>query len=222
MSTAADLDRFFERLLTGELGVRLRPAADARYGLGVAQFETACGPVLGHTGNLLGTISVVAARTAAGEFAAYDVCANTHRHHILDVTRVPAGGALAVDRQLFSDYVTARIEAHPLIRDDHLHMVAAHPPHLDADGSNLGMLDDVEQRLLEEAVLVVPGHEGLRRDAVAAGEGRLLVGGVGRRQRVHAAACGLRRVMAVSSARMMNPVTMAKIICGWPRSISQP
>lgn len=33
-----------------------------------------------------------------------------------DATRVPAGGALAVDRQLFSDYVTARIEAHPLIR----------------------------------------------------------------------------------------------------------
>ncbi|HEX5773282.1 MAG TPA: methylenetetrahydrofolate--tRNA-(uracil(54)-C(5))-methyltransferase (FADH(2)-oxidizing) TrmFO [Geomobilimonas sp.] len=33
-----------------------------------------------------------------------------------DATRVPAGGAVAVDRQLFSDYVTARIEAHPLIR----------------------------------------------------------------------------------------------------------
>lgn len=33
-----------------------------------------------------------------------------------DATSVPAGGALAVDRQLFSDYVTARIESHPLIR----------------------------------------------------------------------------------------------------------
>ncbi|HIJ95659.1 MAG TPA: methylenetetrahydrofolate--tRNA-(uracil(54)-C(5))-methyltransferase (FADH(2)-oxidizing) TrmFO [Desulfuromonadales bacterium] len=33
-----------------------------------------------------------------------------------EATSVPAGGALAVDRQLFSDYVTARIEAHPLIR----------------------------------------------------------------------------------------------------------
>jgi methylenetetrahydrofolate--tRNA-(uracil-5-)-methyltransferase len=32
-----------------------------------------------------------------------------------EATRVPAGGALAVDRQLFSDYVTARITAHPLI-----------------------------------------------------------------------------------------------------------
>jgi 5-(carboxyamino)imidazole ribonucleotide synthase len=36
-------------------------------------------------------VSVVAARAADGGFAAYDVCANTHRHHILDVTRVPAG-----------------------------------------------------------------------------------------------------------------------------------
>jgi methylenetetrahydrofolate--tRNA-(uracil-5-)-methyltransferase len=32
-----------------------------------------------------------------------------------EATSVPAGGALAVDRQLFSDYVTAKIEAHPLI-----------------------------------------------------------------------------------------------------------
>ncbi len=32
-----------------------------------------------------------------------------------DATAVPAGGALAVDREGFSDYVTARIEAHPRI-----------------------------------------------------------------------------------------------------------
>ena len=32
-----------------------------------------------------------------------------------EATRVPAGGALAVDRQLFSDYVTAKITTHPLI-----------------------------------------------------------------------------------------------------------
>ncbi len=31
-------------------------------------------------------------------------------------TRVPAGGALAVDRQLFSEYVTAKISTHPQIR----------------------------------------------------------------------------------------------------------
>jgi methylenetetrahydrofolate--tRNA-(uracil-5-)-methyltransferase len=32
-----------------------------------------------------------------------------------EATRVPAGGALAVDRQLFSDYVTRKIGSHPLI-----------------------------------------------------------------------------------------------------------
>ena len=32
-----------------------------------------------------------------------------------EATKVPAGGALAVDRGLFSDYVTSRIESHPLI-----------------------------------------------------------------------------------------------------------
>ena len=32
-----------------------------------------------------------------------------------EATRVPAGGALAVDRQLFSDYVTRKISSHPLI-----------------------------------------------------------------------------------------------------------
>jgi 5-(carboxyamino)imidazole ribonucleotide synthase len=36
-------------------------------------------------------VSVVAARTASGAFAAYDLCANEHKHHILDTTRVPAG-----------------------------------------------------------------------------------------------------------------------------------
>jgi 5-(carboxyamino)imidazole ribonucleotide synthase len=36
-------------------------------------------------------VSVVAARGADGAFAPYDVCANTHRHHILAVTEVPAG-----------------------------------------------------------------------------------------------------------------------------------
>src|SRR5450631_3730376 len=33
-----------------------------------------------------------------------------------EATRVPAGGALAVDRQLFSDYVTRKVTTHPLIR----------------------------------------------------------------------------------------------------------
>ncbi len=36
-----------------------------------------------------------------------------------EATRVPAGGALAVDRQLFSDYVTRKISSHPLITLEH-------------------------------------------------------------------------------------------------------
>ncbi len=62
VSTAADLDRFFTRLLGSRLGQRMRPAAGARYGLGLARFETPCGSVVGHTGNLLGTLTVVWAR----------------------------------------------------------------------------------------------------------------------------------------------------------------
>ena len=43
-------------------------------------------------------LSVVAARTAAGAFAAYDLCANTHRDHILDITQVP-GRRVGRDRE---------------------------------------------------------------------------------------------------------------------------
>ena len=44
-------------------------------------------------------VSVVAARTASGAFAAYDLCANEHRHHILDTTQVPAGVSDATEEQ---------------------------------------------------------------------------------------------------------------------------
>ncbi|MGU3538162.1 5-(carboxyamino)imidazole ribonucleotide synthase [Methylobacterium sp. A54F] len=37
-------------------------------------------------------VSVVAARSADGSFAAYDLCENEHRDHILALTRVPAPG----------------------------------------------------------------------------------------------------------------------------------
>ncbi len=62
VSTAADLDRFFTRLLGSDLGRRMRPRGDDSYGLGLARFETPCGPVVGHTGNLLGMLTVVWAR----------------------------------------------------------------------------------------------------------------------------------------------------------------
>jgi 5-(carboxyamino)imidazole ribonucleotide synthase len=44
-------------------------------------------------------VSVVAARSAAGAFAAYDLCANQHKAHILDVTRVPAVVAPLTERK---------------------------------------------------------------------------------------------------------------------------
>ena len=59
VSTAADLDSFFTQLLASDLGRRMRPKGDERYGLGLARFDTPCGPVVGHTGNLLGAITVV-------------------------------------------------------------------------------------------------------------------------------------------------------------------
>ncbi|AWM88330.1 5-(carboxyamino)imidazole ribonucleotide synthase [Microvirga sp. 17 mud 1-3] len=47
-------------------------------------------------------VSVVAARTAAGAFAAYDLCANEHRHHILATTRVPAGVSQRTEEEAFA------------------------------------------------------------------------------------------------------------------------
>jgi 5-(carboxyamino)imidazole ribonucleotide synthase len=44
-------------------------------------------------------VSVIAARTTSGGFAAYDLCANEHRNHILDVTRVPAGVSAQTEAQ---------------------------------------------------------------------------------------------------------------------------
>ena len=62
VSTAPDLSRFFATLLQGRLlPARLlalmRPPEGARYGLGLAAFRTPCGTAIGHTGNLLGTVS---------------------------------------------------------------------------------------------------------------------------------------------------------------------
>jgi D-alanyl-D-alanine carboxypeptidase len=63
VSTAPDLSRFLGALLQGRLLpprlLRLmRPPPGARYGLGLASFRTPCGTAIGHTGALLGTISV--------------------------------------------------------------------------------------------------------------------------------------------------------------------
>jgi D-alanyl-D-alanine carboxypeptidase len=64
VSTAPDLSHFFDallhgRLLPARLLALMRPPAGARYGLGLAAFQTPCGIAIGHTGNLLGTVSAV-------------------------------------------------------------------------------------------------------------------------------------------------------------------
>ncbi len=53
---------------------------------------------------------------AAGLLKAELRCLGSMVLDCADRTRVPAGGALAVDRELFADEVTRRIEAHPRIR----------------------------------------------------------------------------------------------------------
>jgi len=62
VSTADDLDRFFAALETRGLIRRMAPHDDSVYGLGIARSETPCGPALGHTGNVLGTVTVVRSR----------------------------------------------------------------------------------------------------------------------------------------------------------------
>ena len=44
-----------------------------------------------------------------------------------DVARVPAGGALAVDRTIFSDFITEKIKSHPLITVVHEEITEIHP-----------------------------------------------------------------------------------------------
>lgn len=44
-------------------------------------------------------ISVISARSADGDFAAFDVCENVHRNHILDVTTAPANISVALQQQ---------------------------------------------------------------------------------------------------------------------------
>ncbi len=61
-SEASDLSRFLGALLGGRLLrprslALMRPAPGERYGLGLAAFRTPCGTAVGHTGNLLGTVS---------------------------------------------------------------------------------------------------------------------------------------------------------------------
>lgn len=66
-----------------------------------------------------------------------------------DATRVPAGSALAVDRELFSDYITDKIKAHPLIE-----IVSEEAESVDAEGITViatgPLTSDAMARYIEE------------------------------------------------------------------------
>lgn len=66
-----------------------------------------------------------------------------------DATRVPAGSALAVDRELFSDYITGKIKTHPLIE-----IVSEEAESVDADGITViatgPLTSDAMARYIEE------------------------------------------------------------------------
>jgi len=66
-----------------------------------------------------------------------------------DNTRVSAGGALAVDRQLFSEYVTRKIEEHPLIevRREEITEIPADAPCIVATGplTSDALADDISR-----------------------------------------------------------------------------
>src|SRR5215208_5656330 len=67
---------------------------------------------------------------------------------VLDVamrTRVPAGAALAVDRQQFAEEITKRIEAHPnieIVREEALNVIAAGPLCSDALAEEIARLTE--------------------------------------------------------------------------------
>jgi 5-(carboxyamino)imidazole ribonucleotide synthase len=57
-------------------------------------------------------VSVVAARAADGSIAAFDLCENAHKHHILALTRVPAAvaGATAALASAMAGQIAARLD----------------------------------------------------------------------------------------------------------------
>ena len=77
-------------------------------------------------------------------------------------TRVPAGGALAVDRQLFSDYITDKIQSHPLIRLERGE-VAAIPP----DGIVVIASGPLTSDALAESLALLTGDRLYFYDAIA-------------------------------------------------------
>ena len=79
-----------------------------------------------------------------------------------NATRVPAGKALAVDRELFSRAITARVSAHPLITVVRKEITGLHAPDKGEENADLAPFD-----------LIVVAAGPLASDALAASLGRL-------------------------------------------------
>ena len=80
-----------------------------------------------------------------------------------DATRVPAGSALAVDRALFSQYVTERVKNHPLIT-----VVEAEATTIPTDGVTVVATGPLTSDALAEDIVRLTGSAGLHFfDAVA-------------------------------------------------------
>ena len=80
-----------------------------------------------------------------------------------DATRVPAGSALAVDRDRFSEYVTERLRANPLIE-----VVEREVTEIPPDGVNIIATGPLTSDPMADAIARYTGREGLHFfDAVA-------------------------------------------------------
>ncbi len=73
-------------------------------------------------------VSVVAARGLDGSFRAWDVCENTHEHHILAVTRAPANipAELAAQAVTMTERIAAALDYVGVITVEMFHVEGAH------------------------------------------------------------------------------------------------
>ena len=92
-----------------------------------------------------------------------------------DVTRVPAGGALAVDREAFSQYITDAVSGHPLIAVEHAEVtqlpacnaiIATGPLTSDALAAQIAALPGLQTLNFFDAAAPIVSGESLDMDKV--------------------------------------------------------
>ncbi|MDO5396856.1 MAG: methylenetetrahydrofolate--tRNA-(uracil(54)-C(5))-methyltransferase (FADH(2)-oxidizing) TrmFO [bacterium] len=93
-----------------------------------------------------------------------------------DAARVPAGGALAVDREVFSGYITEKIKKHPLvtvindevteINPDEYTIIATGPLTSDALAEKIAEITGKESMYFYDAAAPIVTEESINRDKV--------------------------------------------------------